>query len=1109
MCRARAHPSFWILPLLTTSLLVPESRSVTRRFYVGIKEERWDYSPSGRNALSGESVRTDEHASVFLERGPHAIGSVYKKAVYTQYADDKYAEEVAKPPWLGFLGPVLRAEVGDVIVVHLKNFASRSYSLHPHGVFYEKDSEGALYPDGTSGRFKLDDAVPPGGNHTYRWEVTPEFAPADGDANCLTWVYHSHIDAPRDIASGLIGALLTCRKGLGTNRTQLERTDVDRDFFLMFSVVDENLSWYLEENIETFCSDPAGVDPDDEDFQESNKMHAINGYVFANLPGLEMCLNRTVSWHLFGMGNEVDIHSAYFHGHTVLQQGHRADVLSLFPATFITADMVPRTVGRWMLSCQVNDHVQAGMQAFYTVSSCGGEHDHEAPPGGKKRQYYIAAEEVMWNYAPLGIDTFQNVSLTSPDSHSETFFGKTHGRLGGVYQKARYVEYTDETFSTKKVRGATERHLGILGPVIRAESGDLIEVTFLNKASRAYSIQPHGLQYDKANEGHGTYPKLLHFTYRWRVAEGPAPSDPACISYLYYSAADPIQDTSSGLVGPLLVCKEGSLDESGSQREVDREFFLLFSVLDENLSWYLENNMKMFGSRESDLYNADFQESNKMHAVNGFMYGNLLGLDLCDGERVAWHALGLGTEVDIHGVYFQGNTFQREGVTRDTLSLFPHTTVTVSMEPDNDGTFEVSCQTSDHYLGGMRQHYTVKKCREQGGSPATGSTPTVSYFIAAEELEWDYSPSRDWELEKHNSTVENSPGSIFVQQGANLIGSKYKKVVFREYTDATFRTRKERHAQEEHLGILGPIIRAEVGEKLLVNFKNKASRPFSVHAHGVRTSSAHLSPVQPGEEKVQYRWDIPEKSGPGISDPNCIAFAYYSTADFVKDTVSGLIGPLVICRKGTLDKQRRRRDVDREFALLFMVFDENESWYLDENVETYLKKDPDAFEIDAEFEESNKMHAINGKLYGNLHGLTMVEGEKTDWYLLGMGNEVDMHTVHFHAQSFIYKVIHRADVYDLFPGTFQTVELVAGNPGRWLLHCHVTDHIHAGMETTFTILSRKGEGVGRCSSAPEACGVESRHMFICESHAVLTGCSRTADLRTLLLSRLQAKEIRT
>lgn len=60
---------------------------------------------------------------------------------------------------------------------------------------------------------KKDDAVPPGGGYTYRWQVKQEFAPTDDDANCLTWVYHSHLDAPRDIAAGLIGALLTCKKG--------------------------------------------------------------------------------------------------------------------------------------------------------------------------------------------------------------------------------------------------------------------------------------------------------------------------------------------------------------------------------------------------------------------------------------------------------------------------------------------------------------------------------------------------------------------------------------------------------------------------------------------------------------------------------------------------------------------------------------------------------------------------------------------------------------------------------------------------------------------------------------------------------------------------------
>lgn len=48
--------------------------------------------------------------------------------------------------------------------------------------------------------------------------------------------------------------------------------------------------------------------------------------------------------------------------------------------------------------------------------------------------------------------------------------------------------------------------------------------------------------------------------------------------------------------------------------------------------------------------------------------------------------------------------------------------------------------------------------------------------------------------------------------------------------------------------------------------------------------------------------------------------------------------------------------------------------------------------------------AINGRLYGNLPGLTMFQGEWVNWYLLGMGQEIDVHTVHFHAETFIYKV---------------------------------------------------------------------------------------------------------
>lgn len=82
------------------------------------------------------------HASVFLENGPHRIGRVYKKAMFRQYTDATYSRLAPRPTWLGFLGPILRAEVDDVIVVHLKNFATRNYSMHPHGVFYDKKSEG-------------------------------------------------------------------------------------------------------------------------------------------------------------------------------------------------------------------------------------------------------------------------------------------------------------------------------------------------------------------------------------------------------------------------------------------------------------------------------------------------------------------------------------------------------------------------------------------------------------------------------------------------------------------------------------------------------------------------------------------------------------------------------------------------------------------------------------------------------------------------------------------------------------------------------------------------------------------------------------------------------
>ncbi|XP_077341097.1 ferroxidase HEPHL1-like [Lithobates pipiens] len=1049
--------------------LLGQVQSLTRTFYIGIREEEWDFAPSGKNLITGQDISQDKLASVFLEPGPDRIGRVYKKAIYRQYTNSDYTEEVSKPAWLGFLGPIIKAEVEDTIIVHLKNFASRPYTLHPHGVFYKKDSEGAFYPDKTQKSDKLDDAVPPGGQYTYTWIADQMHAPTSGDPNCLTWIYHSHTDAPRDIASGLIGALLTCKKG--TLDSSINRLDVDKDFVLMFTVVDENLSWYLEENIQKYCSEADTIDMEDEDFQESNKMHAINGYLYGNLPAMDMCVGDSVSWHLFSIGNEVDIHSAYFHGHTVKNLGHRTDVINLFPATFVTVEMTPSNAGSWMLTCQVNDHFEAGMLGLYNVGNCGA-----APvplPLGPVQRYFIAAEKVLWDYAPKNYDMFANRPLDDPESDSAIYFTKSSERIGGTYWKVQYTEYTDESFSVKKKLTEDEVHLGILGPMIKAEVGDTIVVVFNNMADQNYSIMAHGVSFGKDSEGapyeDGSNKKGgshvgpgEKFTYTWKVLEenGPTNIDPNCLTYLYYSAVNPAKDTNSGLVGPLLVCKKGSLRPDNTQVQINKELYLLFAIFDENLSWYLEENIAMISADPTIIENDDFQKSNKMKAVNGYMYGNLPGLIMCQGDNVSWHLLGLGTEVDIHSVLFQGNILNYTGTKRGTLTVFPHSTLTVTMQAHNAGEFEVSCHLMDHHRDGMKNKYTVQVCDNSTSHDDVQYGTMRTYFIAAEEVEWDYSPERSWELEKHSimEDMHESHGNIFLSSDGGFIGSKYKKVVYREYTDGRFTERKQRCEEEEHLEILGPFIRAEVGDSILIVFKNKATHPHSIYGHGVQMVNYLAEPTQPGGTKT-YQWNIPEYLGPGINDPNCLTWAYYSVQNYVKDMYSGLVGPLITCRKGVLDSKGRRKDVDRELALLFLVFDENNSWYLNDNIERYIHKDPSDVNITEEFEESNKMHAINGKMYGNLHGLTMIEGEKTNWYLIGLGEEVDMHTVHFHAQSFLYRkdTEHRADVFDLFPGTFQTIELVAGNPGTWLLHCHVNDHIHAGMETTLTVKERSDE----------------------------------------------------
>ena len=56
----------------------------------------------------------------------------------------------------------------------------------------------------------------------------------------------------------------------------------------------------------------------------------------------------------------------------------------------------------------------AGMQAFLDVKSCKKAVPHEIP-SGKVREFFIAAEEVTWDYAPSGKNRFTGDALTEQD----------------------------------------------------------------------------------------------------------------------------------------------------------------------------------------------------------------------------------------------------------------------------------------------------------------------------------------------------------------------------------------------------------------------------------------------------------------------------------------------------------------------------------------------------------------------------------------------------------------------------------------------------------------------------------------------------------------------
>ena len=115
-------------------------------------------------------------------------------------------------------------------------------------------------------------------------------------------------------------------------------------------------------------------------------------------------------------------------------------------------------------------------------------------------------------------------------------------------------------------------------------------------------------------------------------------------------------------------------------------------------------------------------------------------------------------------------------------------------------------------------------------------------------------------------------------------------------------------------------------------------------------------------------------------------------------------------------------------------------------------RDPSSVDVDDEdFGESNLMHSINGYVYGNGPPIELRRGKMVRWYTMSMGTEVDLHTPHWHGNTVTTEGGHRSDVVSLLPASMAMADMLPDDPGTWLFHCHVNDHIIAGMSTRYTV----------------------------------------------------------
>jgi hypothetical protein len=269
--------------------------------------------------------------------------------------------------------------------------------MHPHGVRYDKDSEGAYSEPGTG----KGSAIGPGATYTYVWHLDELSGPQPGEPSSKCWLYHSHCTDDEEVNLGLAGFIVVTDPARA--RPDGTPNDVDREMATLFYIFDETPE---DEALEYKDADlPKPFEPrpllKTLELRDISMRATINGSVFGNLPGLDMRTGERVRWYLGSLGEEDGMHTAHWHGARVREEGRRVcDVVTILPGETKVVDQKADVPGSWLLHCHVSDHMMEGMFANYVVHPA----DKPVPPDPFLGMGPAAQESLRWTKMTLGAE---------------------------------------------------------------------------------------------------------------------------------------------------------------------------------------------------------------------------------------------------------------------------------------------------------------------------------------------------------------------------------------------------------------------------------------------------------------------------------------------------------------------------------------------------------------------------------------------------------------------------------------------------------------------------------------------------------------------------------